>query len=83
MEIAPAELEARIRAARDQEQILIWLLGGQSALLIGPDEIPKRLEDLGDTYQHIVLAFNALAGLLGCPIATERSDIPIHEQSGG
>jgi len=71
------ELEARMRAAHDQEQILIWLLGGQSAYIAGPDEIPRRIEALGDTYQRIVIALSELADLSpagdnGCPTTTER-----------
>lgn len=75
--ITLAELEARIRAAHDQEQILLWLLGGQSAYLSAPDEIARRIEALGDTYQRIVMALGELAGQSpvgdsSCPIATER-----------
>jgi hypothetical protein len=60
MAITLAELDARIQAARDQEYILAWLLSGQS-ILFSPDDIPARIEALGDTYQRIIMAFGELA----------------------
>jgi len=63
MSITLTELEARIRAARDQEYILAWLLSGQ-AISLSPDEIPQRIEELGDTYQRIIGALCEMAGLL-------------------
>ena len=64
MDITLAELDARICAAHDQEIILCYLLSGQSSYVADPDEIPKRIEALDDTYQCIVAALCEMAGLL-------------------
>lgn len=64
MQITLAELDARIRAVRDQEAILRYLLSGQTALIISPTEIPERIEHLGNDYQRVIIALNDLAGEL-------------------
>lgn len=62
MQITMAELEARLRAARDQEDILLRALAGRETV-IPLEEMPARIDMLGSGYQGIIIGMGQLLEL--------------------
>lgn len=62
MQITMDELMVRLRAVRDQEDILLRVLAGRETL-IPLEEVPARIDKLGSGYQGIIIGMGALLEL--------------------